>query len=61
MPSFSRSVVLGDECHNAVSQLATGVQHSIGLLKLFDVLDELVIEWNVVLDVDLIQHGLGDA
>ena len=58
MSSFSRSVVLGDERHNAVPQLATGIQHSIGLLKLFNVFDELAIERNVVLDVDFIQHGL---
>ena len=61
MSSFSRGVVLGDERHNAVPQLATGTQHSISLLELFNVLHELVVERNVVLDADLVQHCLGDA
>ena len=61
MSSFSRGVVLGDERHNAVPQLATGTQHSVGFLELFNVLDELVVERNVVLDVDFVQHCLGDT
>ena len=61
MSSLSRGVVLGNERHNAVPQFATGTQHSISLLELFNVLDELVVERNVVPDIDFVQHGLGDA
>ena len=59
MPSLSRSVVLRDERHDVVSQLATRAEDSIGRLEFCNILDELVVERNVVLAADVIQQGIG--